>query len=337
MPDYCDFLDNKRQLGGQHGFEPIYLPDFLFDFQRWLLEWAIRKGRAAIFADCGLGKGPMSLAFAQNVVQKTNGNVLILCPLAVSHQFETEGEKFGIECRRSSDGKLRSKISVTNYERLHLFDSSEFSAVICDESSAIKHFSGARQLAVTEFMRLVPYRLLCSATPAPNDFIELGTSSEALGEMGRMDMLGYFFTNSENSLHPQARWEAKWRFKAHGEDDFWRWVSSWAKALRRPSDLGFSDKRFALPPLQETEVVVLNNKPLDGRLFPMPAFSLKEQRQERRATLNERCERVAELINDYPSVIWCHLNIEGDLLAEMIPGLRLRCLGLTAMTRKRNC
>jgi len=316
--EYAAFLASKSQIGGEHGFEATWYPDAAFDFQRAKISWATRKGRAAIFADCGLGKTLEQLAWAENVVRHTNGNVLILTPLAVSAQTVAEGEKFGIECARSVDGRITKKITVTNYERLHYFDRHKFVGVVCDESSAIKQFSGARQKSVTEFMREVPYRLLCTATAAPNDYIELGTSAEALGELGRMDMLARFFKNDEDSLHP-IWWGARWRLKKHGELAFWRWVASWARAMRKPSDMGFSDDRFILPPLNVSEHVVHNNAAFHGQLFPVQAVTLAEQREERRMTLKARCKAVAEKINGSVAVAWCHLNDEADMLESIMP------------------
>ena len=182
--EYTEFLENKSQLGGDHGFDPVWMPDFLFDFQEDLLNWAIKKGRAAIFADCGLGKTPMQLVWAENVVRKTNKNVLILAPLAVSAQTQKEADKFGIEISRSKDGSIKKNITITNYEKLDHFNPSDFVGVVCDESSILKNFDGKRRKAITEFIKKMPYRLLCTATAAPNDYIELGTSSEALGSMG---------------------------------------------------------------------------------------------------------------------------------------------------------
>lgn len=317
--DYSEFLDRKRQNDQYDGFAPSFVPDYLFDFQRLLVEWAVKKGRAALFADCGLGKTPMQLVWAENVVRKENKPVLIVTPLAVSPQTVREGEKFGIECKRSIDGTPH-KITVTNYERLHYFDPNDFVGVVCDESSAIKHFSGERQKLVTQFMNKTPYRLLCTATAAPNDYIELGTSAEALGELGRMDMLSMFFKNDENSLHP-IWWGARWRFKQHAERQFWRWVCSWARAVRKPSDLGFDDGKFQLPPLNVSESVVHNNAAFHGQLFPVQASTLKEQREERRLTLTDRCEEVARKAATHDtSVVWCQLNDEADLLEKIIPG-----------------
>lgn len=184
MTDYATFLESKAQLSGSFGFEPVWMPDFLFDFQAFLCEWSIRLGRGAVFADCGLGKSPMELVWAENVVRHTNKPVLLLTPIAVGYQMEREAEKFGVEAKRCPDGKVMAgaRVVIGNYERLHLFTSSDFAGVVCDESSILKNFDGVTKAAVTEFMRLLPYRLLCTATAAPNDYIELGTSSEALGE-----------------------------------------------------------------------------------------------------------------------------------------------------------
>jgi len=323
---YQEFLARKTQLGGKDGFEPLWMPDFLFPFQQYLVEWAITQGRGAMFADCGLGKTPMQLVWAENVVRKTNGNILILTPLAVSQQLVAEGQKFGIEVGLSRDGKPAGKITALNYERLHKADESDYVAVVCDESSIMKHWSGKTQSAVTRFMSKMPYRLLCTATPAPNDFVELGTSSEALGELGYTDMLGMFFRNEQGNIAGKgnfAREEhgAKWRFKKHAQTHFWKWVTSWARAIRRPSDLGYEDAGFTLPPLIETEHILKVSRPLNGRLFAEPAVGLSEQREERRNTLTERCEEVARLVDhDKPALVWCQLNDEGDLLEKIIPG-----------------
>jgi len=177
---YKDFLYSKSHLSTNNGFKPLDIPDYLYDFQKELVDWSLRKGRSAIFADCGLGKTPMQLVWAENIVKKENKPVLILTPLAVSHQTIREGKKFGIECKRSTDGTIKSKIIITNYEKLQYFNKNDFIGVVCDESSILKNFNGARRGLVTDFMKKIPYRLLCTATAAPNDFTELGTSSEAL-------------------------------------------------------------------------------------------------------------------------------------------------------------
>jgi hypothetical protein len=327
---YADFIAAKTHLGGDGGFDPLWMPDFLFDFQVALVEWAIRKGRAAIFADCGLGKTPMQLVWAENVVRKTNRPVLIATPLAVSYQVLREAEKFGIECERSVDGSVRpgARIIVTNYERVDRFDSSAFAGMVCDESSILKNFNGVRRAVVTEFLRTLPYRLLCTATAAPNDYIELGTSSEALGELGHMDMLSRFFKNDQQTSNMRTMRHnggaaPKWRFRGHAEQPFWQWVCSWARAVRRPSDLGFDDGRFILPALEERSHVVVANSLPEGMLFPVPAVGLAEQREERRRTIDERCKHVASLVeHDNQSLVWCHLNAEGDLLESLIADAR---------------
>lgn len=331
MSEYADFLDAKTQAHSDSGFAPVWMPSFLFDFQAALVDWSIRKGRAGIFADCGLGKTPMQLVWAENVARKTNGRVLIVTPLAVAWQTIEEAGKFGIEARYSKDGRLAPGINVTNYERLHLFDKADFTGLVCDESSAIKSFDGVRRAEVTDFARKMDYRLLATATAAPNDYIELGTSSEALGYLGHMDMLGRFFVNDQgNSVRGMRdRWSVpgtfgthpKWRFKGHAEEPFWRWVASWARALRRPSDLGFSDDGFDLPPLQHRLHVVESLHRNEGTLFDLPAIGIREERDELRRTIAERCEATAALVTGAePAVVWCHLNEEGDRLARLIPG-----------------
>ena len=323
---YERFIRTKSQLDGNFGFEADYIPAYLFPFQAFLTKWATVKGRAAVFADCGMGKTLIELIWAENVKQKTGKPVLILTPLAVASQFVQEAERFGIDATRSIRGEIKASIVIANYERLHLFNSDDFGGVVCDESSILKSFDGVRRAQITEFMRMKEYRLLGTATAAPNDYTELGTSSEALGYLGYMDMLGRFFTNKENTSHGiKGRWRSKsgdeWRFKGHAEQNFWRWVSSWARALRFPSDLGFSDDGFILPPLNINQHIVKARTTSPGMLFNLPAIGLQEQRSERKRTLDERCERVAELINDTgePAVVWCALNAEGDKLERLIP------------------
>ena len=320
---YEEFLQEKSHVGGDHGFEPVFMPSFLFDFQSSLVEWAVRKGRAAIFADCGMGKTAMELVWAANVTKKTGGRVLLLTPLAVTHQIQEEANKFGIDACLSRDGTGTAPIIITNYERLHYFEPENFDGIVCDESSILKNFDGATRGAVTTFSRKLKYRLLATATAAPNDFTELGTSSEALGYLGHMDMLNRFFKNDlNNSATGRMRGEViKWRLKGHAELPFWRWVCSWARAIRRPSDLGFADDRFVLPPLIEREHVIAINKPLDGMLFALPAHGLAEQRQERRRTLEDRCAMVADMLNatTEPALAWCQLNDEGELLTRLMP------------------
>lgn len=328
MKNYCDYLFNKIHDGNQYGFDPVFMPDFLFDFQKSLLDWSIKKGRSAIFADCGLGKSPMELVWSQNIVEKTNGRVLLLTPLAVGQQMEREAKKFGIDVGRSRDGNVHGKITITNYEQLHHFNPDDFEGVVCDESSILKNFDGKYKHMINMFMRKVKYRLLATATAAPNDFIELGTSSEALGYLGYMDMLNKFFKNDQNNCATNRRGrfsgDTKWRLKGHAHISFWRWVCSWARAIRFPSDIGFDDDGFILPELIENDhEMKVDGRFIDGVLpgFATPAVGWKEQRDERRATIIDRCDKVAEILSDHKdyAVVWCNLNNEGDLLEKIIP------------------
>lgn len=343
---YAEFLARKGQLHNAAGFDPHWMPDWLFEFQKYLVEWALRMGRGAIFADCGLGKTPMQLVWAQNVVQHTNKPVLILTPLAVSYQTEREASKFNIQATRSQDGTHSGGIVITNYERLHYFDPSDFAGVVCDESSILKSFQGKTRQLITRFMSKMNYRLLCTATAAPNDYIELGTSSEALGELSHSEMLRRFFKylddkgqKSERKQQQEAEMliEAdpnyfrklayrvaqtigQWRLKHHAVQPFWRWVASWSRACRMPSDLGFDDGPFILPQLNERDHIITPSCPPAGKLFNVPAAGLGEEREERKRTLQERCEFVANRVDhNRPAVVWCHTNAEGDLLEQVIP------------------
>ena len=321
MNQYRDFLTRKVSDGADSGFAPTFMPDALFDYQVALVEWAVRKGRAAILADCGLGKTAMGLTWAENVARHAGKPVLYLTPLAVGAQTIREAEKFGIEATHPRDGRVSGRIVVTNYERLHYFNPDDFSGVVCDESSILKSFDGERKTQITTFMRKVPYRLLQTATAAPNDYMELGTSSEALGYLGYMDMIGKFFSKSTNKFRFRGDGDT-WHLKGHAVTPFWRWVCSWARAMRRPSDLGFNDGPLILPPLDTVEHVAASTVLADGMLFALPASGLKEQREERRRSLRDRCEKVASLVNGTgePALVWCHLNDEGDLLERIIPG-----------------
>lgn len=325
MNDYERFLGLKTHEGANAGFKPTFLPDFLFDFQKAMVTYAVEKGRAALFEDCGLGKTPQFLVWSQNIVEHTNRPVLILSPFAVSAQLIREAQKFGIDAERSKDGTISKKIVITNYERVSAFNPSDFAGVVCEESSILKSYDGSRRAEITEFMKKVPYRLLATATAAPNDYIELGTSSEALGYLGHMDMLNRFFKNDQNNSATRRMYgEApKWRFKGHAEQPFWRWVCSWARAMRKPSDLGFDDGKFILPPLIENQHMVEADSLPNGMLFNLPASTLPEQRDEKKRTIKVRCERAAELVaHDKPAIVWCQFNEEADLLEKIIPGAK---------------
>lgn len=320
---YAEFLKRRAKYSDPQGFDPVWVPDFLFDFQKYMVEWACREGRAALFEGCGLGKTPQQLVWAENVVRKTNRPVMLATPIAVGAQTVREAEKFGIAAKRTRNGKMTDEacVWVTNYEQLTKYDPSKFAGFVGDESSAIKDFKSERSGIVADFCRSIPHRLLCSATPAPNDFDELGTSSEALGRLGYRDMVTTFFRQEMN--RDASGWgRAKLRFRGHAEEPFWSWVCSWARAIRRPSDLGFNDERFDLPPLNEIEHVVQTAKPRPGMLFPVPARDLREERAERRHTLRERCELAAQIGCDVTGPVswWAELNDEADELERLIPG-----------------
>src|SRR6056297_1846001 len=319
--NYREFVASKSHLSGDFGFSPTYENPHAFDFQTHLIDWALRQGRGATFADCGLGKTLMQLVWAENVHRHTNKPVIIFAPLSVSSQTVEEAEKFGIEAYRSTDGTWpKGKgIITTNYERLHHFDLDVFGGIVCDESSILKNFDGAIRGYITKAMRKVKYRAMYTATPSPNDYTELGTASEALGDMAYMDMLQTFFKSNDDTLHP-AHIGQQWRFKGHAEPHFWRWVASWARAIRRPSDLGFSDDGWVLPELIETHHEIQSD-PLDGQLFAMPVRGLPQEREERKATIKPRCELAAELLTSHEAgVAWCHFNAEADYLTQLMPG-----------------
>lgn len=321
--EYLEFINNKKHLLGSFGFEPNFVPDCAFDFQRFVIEKAIRKGRTAVFLDTGLGKTLVQLSIAKNIVNHTNKKVLILTPLAVGFQFIKEARDRDItdDIEISKDGKHTKKIVVCNYERLHYFDEKDFECVILDESSILKNFDGKIKNSITSFIKKIPYRFLSTATPSPNDFIELGTSSEALGYMGYMDMLGKFFKNNQNSVDSNNRnIGEKFYLKPHAEKDFFAWVNQWSIMAKMPSDLGFSDERYVLPELIINKHIVKNDSLLDidGQLqmFNRPAKNFNEIRHEVKMTIDKRCNEALELAKDKTSVYWVNRNDESKILRE---------------------
>lgn len=319
--DYQQFLASKRHTSGEFGFAANWLPESAFDFQKHIIEKCVRKGRYGMFADTGLGKTRMQLAIAYNVVKQTNGRVLILTPLAVAFQFLDEASLIGIDdIEHTKDGKFTKKIVVCNYERLHLLNADDFECVMLDESSILKNFQGKTKDQVLAFIKRVKYRFLSTATPSPNDFIELGNSSEALGYMGYMDMLTKFFKNNQNSVDSTNRnIGEKFYLKPHAEKDFFAWVNQWAIMVKKPSDIGFSDDGYDLPPLHTVEHVVRNNKAwtIDGQgaLFAMPAKTMTEVREEQKLTVESRVAKAIDLAKGKTSVYWCNLNEESAMLA----------------------
>lgn len=322
---YDEFIKSKKHLLGEYGFNHDWMPEKAFDFQRHIVEKAVRKGRIGIFADTGLGKTLMQLSYANNVIRKENKPVLILTPLAVAFQFLDEAKSIGIDdIEHTKDGKFSRKIVVCNYERMHYLNPDDFCGVLLDESSILKNFNGKTRDDVIAFIKRVPYRLLSTATPSPNDFIELGNSSEALGYMGYMDMLAKFFKSNQNSVDSNNRnIGEKFYLKPHAERDFFAWVNQWSVMVKKPSDLGFSDDGYELPPLHTVSHVVHNRSAweINGQagLFAMPAQTMTEVREEQKLTVVERCEKAVELADGKTSVYWCNLNEESSALAKMDP------------------
>ena len=321
--EYLKFLENKKHSIGDFGFKANYIPDCAFDFQEYVIKKAIKKGRSAIFLDTGLGKTLVQLAIAKNIINHTNKKVLILTPLAVGFQFIKEAKKRKItdDIEISKDGKHTKKIVVCNYERLHYFNETDFECVILDESSILKNFDGKIKNNITSFIKKIPYRFLSTATPSPNDFIELGTSSEALGYMGYMDMLGKFFKNNQNSVDSTNRnIGEKFYLKPHAEKNFFAWVNQWSIMAKMPSDLGFSDEKYILPELILNKHVVKNNSLLeiDGQIqmFNRPAKNFNEIRSEVKQTIDKRCEKALELAKGKTSVYWVNRNEESRILRE---------------------
>jgi len=320
--EYLRFLEAKKHSIGNFGFEANYIPDIAFDFQKYIIEKAVKKGRIAIFADTGLGKTLIQLSIAKNIIQHTNKRVLILTPLAVAFQFILEAEKLGIDdIEYSKDGTFESKIVICNYERLHYFNSADFIGVILDESSILKNFDGKIKGAVTAFVKKIPYRFLSTATPSPNDFIELGTSSEALGYMGYMDMLTKFFKNNQNSVDSTNRnIGEKFYLKPHAEKDFFAWVNQWAIMVKLPSDIGFSNERYVLPNLIVNSHIVENQSliDVDGQvlMFTPVAKSMPEVLNEQRQTIIERCELAIQLAENKTSVYWVNRNEESSFIKK---------------------
>lgn len=318
MSTYEEFLKTKALESASYGIaKPGRISKQLFPFQRDIVKWALKRGRAAIFADCGLGKTAMQLEWAKHVAKHTGKPVLILAPLAVAEQTVAEGVKFGVDvtlcqCQENVD----SGVNVTNYEKLHRFEPDYFGGIVLDESSILKAFDGKTKTMILDSFRMTPFRLACTATPAPNDHMELGNHAEFLGAMSRAEMLSMFFVHDGGDT-------SEWRLKGHAENDFWKWVCSWGLMLRKPSDLGYEDQGFDLPEMRIHRHVVQSTQKPAGMLFMMPAETLSEQRAARRASLNDRVQKVAELVSaapDEPWLVWCELNDEGDALEKAIDG-----------------
>lgn len=315
--NYSEFLSAKAISTPMTGvsFDPV-LRDHLFPFQHDIVAWALKRGRAAIFADCGMGKTPMQLEWAR-VVAETQGPVLILAPLAVAQQTVRECEKFYGDmsvyyCREMP--KVLRGITITNYEMLHHFDTSQFAGVVLDESSILKSYDGKTRTAILDAFSQTPFRLACTATPAPNDYMELGNHAQFVGSMSRVEMLSMFFVHDGGDTQ-------QWRLKGHAEQDFWKWMASWAVMIRKPSDLGYPDEGFSLPPMLMHEHVIRVDKATDGYLFALEAATLQDRIAARRESVTDRVAKTAALVNASaePWVVWCNLNSESDALRKAIP------------------
>ena len=312
---YEEFLQSKMISTESVGFEPEELNPMLFPFQRDIVRWAVRKGRAAIFADCGLGKSPMQLDWAKQICERTGGDVLILAPLAVSKQTIREGKKFGVEVHSCRSGdEVKPGINITNYEMLHKFEPQQFAGIVLDESSILKSYGGKYRQDITEFAASINFRLACTATPAPNDLIEIINHAEFLEVMRGKEIIALYFAQDGNTTH-------KWRLKGHAKKGFWKWVTTWCVALRKPSDLGYEDGDFILPSLTIHEHITEAKAP-EGHLFVVEAQTLDERRKARRASVEERVQQAADIANSDNEqwLVWCDLNYESSMLTKAISG-----------------
>ena len=310
--DYYEFLKHKAIDDAPSGL--VDVPDLnpmLFDFQHDIVSWALRRGRACIFADCGMGKTPMQLEWARHIP----GNVLIVAPLAVASQTIREAVKFHEEPMQYSEhGEVPTRVSITNYERLEHFDPANYTGIVLDESSILKSYTGKIRNEIIERFGKIQYRLACTATPAPNDFMELGNHAEFVGSMSRTEMLSMFFVHDGGETQ-------KWRLKGHAESEFWRWVASWAVMIRKPSDLGYDDGKFILPALEIEQISIEHDEAQTGYLFPVEAQTLQERQAARRDTTGERAEAAAAMVNasDEQWLVWCDRNDESTMLSKLIP------------------
>lgn len=312
--DYHAFLASKSLSTESHGFEPQEYLTPLFDFQKDIVRLACKVGRFCVWADCGLGKSIVFLEWAHQVCEHTGKRILILAPLAVSHQIVKEAEKFGVPgvVYASRGGNTNARIVVTNYQKLQHFNPNDYIGIVCDESSVLKSMDGKTRTAIIEAFARTPYRLAASATPAPNDQMELGNHAEFLGIMSRVEMLSMFFVHDGGDT-------SKWRLKGHAQDKFWEWVCTWAVTLRKPSDLGYEDGKFLLPPLNMHHHTVESTEVPEGMLFVTEAQTLSDRRNVRRSSMTERIAETVKVVrsNNEQWLIWCDLNAEQDALERV--------------------
>lgn len=325
MIEYKQFLESKKFTFDPVGFDPIFMPDMLFEWQKDVVTVAIKRGRFCLFTDTGTGKSFMQSVYAENVHRHTNKPVLILAPLAVTEQTKEEAAKLGINikvCRAQNDAI--NGINITNYDMIDKFNPSYFAGIVLDESSILKHFTSKTRNQIIEFFEKTQYKLACSATPSPNDYMELGNHSEFMGVMTRTEMLATFFYHDGGET-------SKWILKGHARNDFWAWISEWAIAIRKPSEIGYSDDGYNLPPLNIEEIIVKSESGIDEygqqMLVPSLASTLSERRTARRDSLEDRCQTAAELMHNAPDdqwLFWCDLNAESEMLTKLTGGCEVK-------------
>lgn len=308
--EYKDFINSKNKQMKNYGFdiEKENLNPMLFDFQKDIVRWALKKGRAAVFADCGLGKTPMQLEWANQIYKHEGGKILILAPLAVATQTQREGEKFHIPvniCENQDD--VKEGINITNYEKLEKFVANEFIGIVLDESSILKSFTGKVRNQIIENFRKTPYKLACTATPAPNDYMELGNHSEFLGVMTRAEMLSMYFVHDGGQT-------SKWRLKSHAVEIFWEWLASWSVFIDNPNNLGYNIEGYDLPKLNINQIVA------DGLPITTEKLTLTQRRNARKESLDVRCQVAADIVNNSEEtfLVWCDLNDESKKLHQLI-------------------
>lgn len=310
MKDYTEFIYQKSINIENTGFDidKAQLNSKLYDFQKDIVKWALKKGKAAIFADCGLGKTFMQLEWAKQVYENTNKNVLILAPLAVANQTQQEGLIFGIDVNiAESQADIKAGINITNYEKLDKFVANEFGAIVLDESSILKSFTGKIRNQIIDYFSHYPFKLACTATPAPNDYMELGNHAEFLGVMTRNEMLSMYFIHDGSDT-------SKWRLKGHAKDIFWQWMASWCVFIDNPNNLGYKMTGYDLPKLNIYEIIA------DGDDFQNNKLTLNQRRAVRKDTLDLRCKAAADLVNNSNEqwLVWCNLNDESNMLKDYI-------------------
>ena len=323
--DYKEFLAKKTVVHTQSGFDTEVTSEHLFDWQQIIVEWTLRKGKACVFADTGLGKSRVLLEWAKQICYGSNASVLVLAPIGVVDQLVEEGVKIGIEVNKCASGiDVLSGINITNYEKLHKFESSKFVGLAIDESSCLKSTDSHYRQLITDFSSKIGYRLALTATPAPNDFMEFGNHAEFVGAMTRVEMLSMFFTHDGGET-------SKWRLKGHAQDKFWDWVSTWAIAIRNPSDYGFDGSKYNLPPLNTQDVIVESVNTDDTKLFAMEAQGLNEQRAAKKASLSNRIEECIKIVTSTNEkfIIWCELNTEQEILEKLLGD---RCVSIKGST-----